>query len=131
MERLSFHLPNEQNVIFQDDDSIDSILNRPRLDRSMFLSWMECNKIYEEAKNLTYVDFPTKFVWKQNTKEWKPRQCGFSVGRIHHVPITCGEAYYLRILLNKVKGPTCYEDIRTFDGVVYPTFKEACYEIIR
>ena len=31
------------------------------------------------------------------------------------------------MLLNKVKGPTCYEDIRTVNGILYPTFKEACY----
>ncbi|XP_057249333.1 uncharacterized protein LOC130590793 [Beta vulgaris subsp. vulgaris] len=33
----------------------------------------------------------------------------------------------LRTLLNFVKGATCYEDIRTVDWLVYPTFKEACY----
>ncbi|KAL8128785.1 hypothetical protein V2J09_017940 [Rumex salicifolius] len=27
------------------------------------------------------------------------------------------------------KGPTCYEDIRIVDGIVYPTNKEACYAL--
>ncbi|XP_022041875.2 uncharacterized protein LOC110944524 [Helianthus annuus] len=38
-----------------------------------------------------------------------------------------GEAYYLRILLNKVKGPKSFEDIRTVNGRLYPTFRDACY----
>ncbi|XP_071714220.1 uncharacterized protein [Rutidosis leptorrhynchoides] len=46
---------------------------------------------------------------------------------MHFVPPKSGECYYLRILLNKVRGPTCYEDIRTVNGIVYDTFKEACY----
>lgn len=26
-----------------------------------------------------------------------------------------------------MKGPTCYEDMRTVNGVMYPSFKDACY----
>lgn len=33
----------------------------------------------------------------------------------------------MRTLLNYVKGPTCYEDIRTVDGFVHPTFRDTCY----
>ena len=31
----------------------------------MFLQWMEANKEYPEARELTYVEFPQKFVWKE------------------------------------------------------------------
>jgi hypothetical protein len=34
--------------------------------------------------------------------------------------------YHLRMLLNTVKGCTSYKDVRTVNGVEYPTFKEAC-----
>jgi hypothetical protein len=48
---------------------------------------------------------------------------GFAIGRIYNAHPTSGERYYLRMLLNIVKGCTSYEDIRMVNGVVYPTFK--------
>lgn len=30
-------------------------------------------------------------------------------------------------MLNHIRGATCYEDLRTVDGVVYPTFRDACF----
>ena len=88
---------------------------------------MDCNAKYEQARQLTYVEFPTKFVWNYKDRIWQPRRKGFSLGRVHSVSPKLGEAYFLRILLNKVKGPTCYEDIRTVNGEICPTFKDACY----
>ncbi|XP_028792175.1 ATP-dependent DNA helicase PIF1-like [Neltuma alba] len=58
-------------------------------------------------------------------REWKKRKRGFSVGRICHASSTFGEFYYLRVLLTKVKGPRSFDEIRTVDGVPYPTFREA------
>lgn len=60
-------------------------------------------------------------------KEWTPRKKGFAIGRIYHLTLGAGEKFYLSTLLNFVKGATCYEDIRVVHGVVYRTFKEACY----
>ena len=34
--------------------------------------------------------------------------------------------FYLRMLLMVVKGAKSYEDVRTYQNVVYPTFREAC-----
>ncbi|XP_057246767.1 uncharacterized protein LOC125491881 [Beta vulgaris subsp. vulgaris] len=86
VERLSFHLPGEQTVLFNDHADVEFA-----------------------------------------QREWTPRAKGFTIGRIYHVSPGSGEKFYLRTLFNFVKGATCYEDIRTVDGLVYPTFKEACY----
>ncbi|KAK9689053.1 hypothetical protein RND81_09G031800 [Saponaria officinalis] len=129
VQRLSFHLPDEQSVLFDDVDPIDTVVNDPLIDRTMFLAWMECNSKYPEARELTYNEFTTKFVWDKDVREWSPRKKLFSIGRIYHVSPGCGEKYYMRTLINFVKGPTCYEDIRTINGVLYPTFKEACYAL--
>ncbi|XP_042972722.1 uncharacterized protein LOC122304514 [Carya illinoinensis] len=47
------------------------------------------------------------------------------IGRIITANPFEGERYYLRILLNHVRGPLSFEDLRTVDGVVAPTFREA------
>ncbi|XP_021996392.1 uncharacterized protein LOC110893602 [Helianthus annuus] len=125
--RLPFHLPGQQHVIYEEIEEIEDVLDKPSVAVSMFLEWFRCNQSYPEARQLTYVKFPTKFVWKSNKRMWKQRKRGFSIGRIHSVSPSVGEAYYLRILLNKVKGPKTFEDIRTVNDVEYPTFRDACY----
>ena len=125
--RLPFHLPGQQQVVYGAEDDIEDVLSKPSVASSMFLSWMKCNELYEEARQLTYIEFPTKFVWKLDDRTWEPRKKGFSIGRIHTVSPKLEEAYFLRILLNKVKGPKSFEDIRTFNGETFPTFRDACY----
>ena len=39
------------------------------------------------------------------------------------------ELYYLSILVTKVKGLKSYEDIRTVNGITYPSFRDACYAL--
>ncbi|XP_076961176.1 uncharacterized protein LOC143637744 [Bidens hawaiensis] len=126
--RLPFHLPGQQTVVFADDDDVEDVLNKLSVGSSKFIAWMECNQQYGLARTLTYDEFPTKFVWKLDERVWDLRKRGFSIGRVHHVPPAFNEAYYLRILLNKVKGPMCFEDIRTVDGEVCATYKDACYK---
>ncbi|KAI3507904.1 hypothetical protein L1887_22900 [Cichorium endivia] len=128
--RLPFHLPGQKQVVYGADDDLENVLNKPSVASSMFLSWMECNAIYKNAREFTYVEFPTKFVWKAEDRRWQPRQSGSSsIGIIHPVSPKLGEAYFLRILLNKVKGPKSFEDIRTVNGNVLPTFRDACYAL--
>ena len=45
------------------------------------------------------------------------------------MPPSLGEVYYLRVLLNIVKGPTSFEEIKTVDGFIHETFKDACYAL--
>ena len=95
----------------------------------MFLAWFEANKVYEEGKQLTYSEFPSKFVWFAKEKEWKPRKKGYNIGRLTYIPLGSREIYYMRILLTIQKGRVDYESTRTIDGQMYETFQEACYAL--
>lgn len=90
---------------------------------------MKTNSHDEFAKTLTYAEFPKWFVWNKKTKEWTTRQRKKSFGRIHHFTPTAGDLFYMRMLLNKATGATCFEDLRTVDGIIYRTYKEACFAL--
>jgi len=51
---------------------------------------------------------------------------GFAISCMYYAFLTSGERYYLRMLLNYVKGATSYEHLRTMDGKEHDTFKDAC-----
>ncbi|CAK8568648.1 unnamed protein product [Lathyrus sativus] len=128
-ERLSFHLEDEQCVIFPDDALIEKVVNKPYIDSTKFLAWMDANKKYPEARNRTYSEFPTKFVWKEKEHRWTPRQRGFSVGRLHYATPGSGQLFYLRTLLNYVKGPTSYDNIKIVNNIKHNTFKDTCFAL--
>ncbi|XP_058733993.1 uncharacterized protein LOC131605682, partial [Vicia villosa] len=127
VERLPFHLENQQYIVYDDVAPINRVINKPNIENTKFLAWMEANKKYEEGRNLTYNQFPLKFVWKDSEKQWSPRKKGFIIGRVHFAPPGSGERYYLRTLLNYVKGPRNYQEIKTVNNVLYDTFKDACF----
>ncbi|XP_020968552.1 uncharacterized protein LOC107620094 isoform X1 [Arachis ipaensis] len=127
VERLSFHLPDQQPVVFTDNESLVEALAKATIKESMFLAWFAANEKYAEARQLTYTEFPAKFVWKPSPRAWEPRKSHQVIGRMIFIPPSSGELYYLRMLLNIVKGPTSYADIRTYNGVIYSSFRDACY----
>ncbi|XP_016165289.1 uncharacterized protein LOC107607906 [Arachis ipaensis] len=127
MERLSFHFPDQQPVVFTDDESLLEVVAKATIKESMFLAWFIANKEYAIARELTYNEFPSKFVWKSSPRDWAPRKSHQVIGRMIFVPPSYGELYYLRLLLNIVKGPTNYADIRTYNDVIYSSFQDACY----
>ena len=126
VERLNYHLEGEQSVMYEENECIEEVVNKPASRITKFLGWMEANKNYPEARTLTYNQFPLKFRWRQDLHKWTPRQQGYSIGRVHFAPPGSGERFYLRTLLNYIKGPTCFDDIKTVDNVKYHSFKDAC-----
>ena len=63
VERLQFHLENEHVVVFPDSMDLDQIVSRPNIEKTMFTEWMTANQLHEEARSLTYAQFPTKWTW--------------------------------------------------------------------
>ena len=126
VERLPFHLPNEHSVVFDPTESIDFQLEQASANTTKFLAYMELNKVDELAQSLLYVEIPKHFVWNSQQKIWTLRKQGKSIGRIHHVPPSWGELFYMRMLLNKVKAAIEFDDFKKFEGIQYRTYKEAC-----
>nr|GEU35617.1 uncharacterized protein [Tanacetum cinerariifolium] len=85
VERLPFHLPGQQQVVYEADADIIDAIDKPS------------------------------------------RKRGFAVGKIHYVPPSVGEAYYLRVLLHKQKGPEGWDKIKKVNDIVHRTYRDACY----
>uniref|UniRef100_A0A453CJQ1 ATP-dependent DNA helicase n=1 Tax=Aegilops tauschii subsp. strangulata TaxID=200361 RepID=A0A453CJQ1_AEGTS len=93
--------------------------------KTMLTEYFEANKKYELARGILYKDFPSYFVWMSGGKYWKRRDERMQIGRIVSAHPAEGERYYLRVLLNHVTGATSFQDLRTVNGIVYSTFREA------
>lgn len=49
-------------TLYRHDFDVDYVLERENIDKTKFLTWMNGNKQFNEAKELSYVEFSTKFV---------------------------------------------------------------------
>ncbi len=92
----------------------------------MLTEWFKTNQESEVARSLTFNQFPQQRVWNRKLKRWTMHKKGFAIGRMYYAHPTSGERFYLRMLLNCVKGATSYEHLRTMDGREHDTFKDAC-----
>ena len=92
----------------------------------MLTEWFTRNRIDHEARQLYYSEFPHKYIWDPGKKEWIPRSKGFSLGRLTYVHPASGELYFLRLLLNHVRGALTFDYLKNVSGVVHPTFQLAC-----
>nr|XP_051226821.1 uncharacterized protein LOC127344561 [Lolium perenne] len=96
----------------------------------MLTEWFVANQRYRDAHALTYLEFPSKWVWDAKTKRWGRRRrntkFGPPIGRIYNVHPSTNELFYLRMLLTVVPGATCFEDLKLYRGTLFGSFKEAC-----
>lgn len=127
VERMPVHLPNENYISYSARANMDKLLSVEFLRRTMLTEWFTANMTHDDAKDLTYLQFPSKWRWDTDTRSWVRRRDNRpKVGRLHYVHPSAGERYYLRMLLLKVKGASGFRDLRCHNGVQYSTFKEAC-----
>ncbi|CAG7893082.1 unnamed protein product [Brassica rapa] len=123
---LVVHLEGEHNITIKDTDNLGRVIQKPGIEKTMFTEWMVLCRTSAFARTLTYVQIPEFFTWNNSSKVWSERKRGTSIGRVVTVHPASGDRYYLRILINKVKGPRSYTELRTFNGVTYPDFKSTC-----
>ncbi|GJS23698.1 hypothetical protein Tco_0452330 [Tanacetum coccineum] len=125
--QLSYHLPDQNAITMRDSQNLSVLLEREGINITMFTEWFELNKKYTEAMQYTYAELLQHYVWHAQEKVWRPRKHKKCIGMIVYSSPASGERYYLRILLNVVRGATSFEKLTTVNKKVYATFKSACF----
>ena len=140
---LDVHLYRKQLVRYERrGDSEQTAAALAKAKRTKLTAWFESNasetktpcvdkKTGELAvpagPDLFYHEYPRYYRWMGTAKKWKRRENGqWQIGRMHSAFPSQGERWFLRTLLNHVKGATCYDDLYKHEENTYDTFKEAC-----
>jgi hypothetical protein len=71
------------------------------------------NSVKPFAHSFLYREFPEYYRWDRLKKEWLRRKQRTQIGRIVYVCPAEEERYYLRVLLNHVRGATSFDDLKT------------------
>ena len=122
IEHLAVHLENGQRVRFSPDENLAAKLMEPP--STTLTAFFELNQRDPSARSLLYHQIPQHYLFVN--KEWRPRQRQPNLGRIYTIHPRDRECFFLRILLINRAGPTSFEDIRTVDGHLCETYKDAC-----
>jgi hypothetical protein len=68
VEHLQYHLPNQQMVMFDDDDDVQEVAAWSGISRTMLTEWFKTNQKLEVAQSLTFDQFPQQWVWNRKLK---------------------------------------------------------------
>jgi hypothetical protein len=123
IKQLQVHLENEQRVTFQ-PDSQHTLLNLTQ--DTQLTEFFKANRRYRQARELYYVEFPTKFVWNTKSFEWVPCKKLTIFGQLVYIPLNAGEKFYACLILSVAKNLQSFEDLQRFNGTLYGTIHEAC-----
>jgi len=125
--QMQVHLEGMHMVAYKSTDNLNNVAQSEKSQRSMLTEYFNVNRSNPAACQYLYREFPEHFSWNKSKKFWKPRNVKrIQIGRLVYANHAKGERYYLRIMLNHVRGATSYENLRTWRGVTYATFRLAC-----
>lgn len=121
--RLKVHLPEQQTIVFRDNDNLNDVLERRR--NTMLTDWLALNQRDPEVNQYLYTEIPTYYWFQRGT--WRRRERGSqgTIGRLYFVQPRETERFALRLLLQHVRGATGFRHLRTVNGIEYPTFQAA------
>ncbi|GJZ46146.1 DNA helicase [Tanacetum coccineum] len=103
------------------------VVDLPGKKSTTLTEWFAFNEANEVGRHLSYLEFPSEFVWYSDRKSWSPRKNSkSSIGRLAYVHPTSGELFFLRMLLCHQKGCRDFWEVQTVKGVFYLTYRAAC-----
>jgi len=112
--QMQVHLEGMLMVAYKSTDNLNNVVKSEKSQRSMLTEYFNVNRSNPAACQYLYREFPEHFSWNKSKKFWKPRKVKrIQIGRLVYANPAEGERYYLRIMLNHVRGATSYENLRT------------------
>nr|XP_051229452.1 uncharacterized protein LOC127347285 [Lolium perenne] len=121
------HLENMHTVAFKACDNLEDVVAKPSSSKSMLTEYFDMNHKYAEARKWLYREFPEHYRWINGDKKWQKRKNKRSqIGRLVYAHPAKGEMYYLRVLLSHVRGASSFDDLKTVNGKLCGSFREAC-----
>lgn len=135
---LAVHLENGQRVYFTDAKVLQRVDRPPS---TTLTSFFEMCQNDDFARTLLYSEMPRFYTWNQSSKKFQRRKRGQPVpgypqvfstdalGRLYAIHPSQDECFYLRLLLVNVRGPTSFQHLRTVNGVLCGTYREACQHL--
>ncbi|KAH0934086.1 hypothetical protein HID58_011203 [Brassica napus] len=58
--KLTLHLPGKHRVVIDPTKRLEEVLSRDDIEKTMLTAYFEANQKYEEARELTYIQFPSR-----------------------------------------------------------------------
>jgi hypothetical protein len=69
IEHLQYHLPNQQMVLFNDNDDVEEVAARSTICRMMLTEWFKTNQESKYTQSLMFYQFPHQWVWNWKLKD--------------------------------------------------------------
>ena len=134
---LSIHLENGQRVFFTTDNA-STIANEPP--NTTLTAFSQLCQHANFARTLLYPEVPRYYTWNASRKVFCKRKIGQlipghdavasdALGRVYTVHPNNAECYFRRMLLHSVRGPRSFQDLRTVNGEICQTFRDACQKL--
>jgi hypothetical protein len=128
--QLQLHLPNMHSVAWKACDNLEDVVAKPSSSKSMLTEYFDMNHKYAEVWKWLYREFPEHYRWIAGDKKWQKRKNKRSqIRRLVYAHPAEGERYYLRVLLSHVRGATSFDDLKTVNGRLCGSYREACEQL--
>ncbi|CAI9744069.1 Hypothetical predicted protein [Octopus vulgaris] len=130
---LNVHLQKRQLVYFTEKNA-RQVNENPK--GTTLTAFFKLCSVDEFAATLIYPEVPEYYTYNNNNSKrrshgteldnWPGVSRKNVIGRVYNIHPTKQEIFFLRMLLHVVTGPKSFADLRTVDGIICATYREAC-----
>ncbi|XP_074302948.1 uncharacterized protein LOC141637287 [Silene latifolia] len=129
---LPIHLPSMQAIQLRPHENLTRVVSNEKRIRTPLTEFFKINNDNEHktTERYLYSQFTEHYRWDKTERTWfKRRNKLLVIARLVFVSPSEGERYFLRLLLNHVKSPKSFEDLKTVNGHCCSTYQEAALEL--